>query len=332
MEEIKKKMVLIHWIGRFGNRMFQYAQVNQWAKNNDAVSFVPSEWEGTKLFKNSKYCKIITDYQWRLETNQTHPQMNTPEYRKGAVERYKKRTEDSIEFLDSRCFNNKTNIAFDDLNTMYIPKLFKEFDESFLKTLFEFNENIKELQIYKDIYDMRGTYTVAHLRKGDIADPNYKGAHSCVSKESYLKIMQSHDVNPDSVIWLSDDIKERTAWPSQFTTKNWYSCSKGHKWTYPVGEHQSRNEIVFDFLPELLLMVFAKRIYRANSSFSWWGAFLSDAEVYSPVIKSKPKDKRNDYCLQTCDFVEGNSPHFMGSLEENMHDIVFGTLSLTPKD
>ena len=145
--------------------------------------------------------------------------------------------------------------------------------------------------MYKDIWEQRGTYTVAHLRKGDIADPNYKGAHSCITKESYINVMKTHGIDHENVIWLSDDINERTKWPTPFKTKNWYECSRGHSWSYPVGEN-SYPEIVFDFLPELLLMIFAKRIYRANSSFSWWGAFLSDAEIYSPVIKSKPQNKK----------------------------------------
>ena len=324
MDSEKTKMVLIHWIGRFGNRMFLYAQVNQWAKNYNGIGYIPSEWEGTKLFKNSKYCKIISDYQWRLETNQTSPTLDNQEYRKQAIVRYNQRTDDNIEFLDTRCIKGKTNVAFDDLNTMYIPELLNEFDTNFLKELFEFNDDIKNSQMYKDIYEHRGTYTVAHIRKGDIADKNYKGAHSCISNESYINIMNHHEVDISKVIWLSDDKSERTEHPFPFTTKNWYDCSKGHKWTYPAGEHPYP-EVVFDFLPELLLMIFAKRIYRANSSFSWWGAFLSNAEIYSPVIKSKPVDDRGKFHLQTCDFVEGNYPHFMGSIEEQMHDIRFGS-------
>ena len=72
-----------------------------------------------------------------------------------------------------------------------------------------------------------------------------------------------------------------------------------------------KKEPFFDFVPDFLKLYFAKTIFRANSSFSWWGAFLSPtAKVYSPIlhkriIYSEEKKELN------CEFVEGNSPHFM---------------------
>jgi hypothetical protein len=46
-----------------------------------------------------------------------------------------------------------------------------------------------------------------------------------------------------------------------------------------------KKDIVFDWLDDFLKMYFARTIFRANSSFSWWASFLSPtAKVYSPVI------------------------------------------------
>lgn len=48
----------------------------------------------------------------------------------------------------------------------------------------------------------------------------------------------------------------------------------------------------------------SKVIFRANSTYSWWAAALSDAEVYSPVVED-----RTDWL--DCEFVKGNHPRLM---------------------
>lgn len=45
----------------------------------------------------------------------------------------------------------------------------------------------------------------------------------------------------------------------------------------------------------------SRAIFRANSSFSWWAATLSNARVYSPVVGDRTG-------WVECDFVEGNHP------------------------
>ena len=65
----------------------------------------------------------------------------------------------------------------------------------------------------------------------------------------------------------------------------------------------------------------SRTIFRANSSFSWWAAFLSPhARVFSPVL-----DTHHIYGVDgmeeiSVDFVEGNHPHWMF----NNEDIVLG--------
>jgi hypothetical protein len=52
-------------------------------------------------------------------------------------------------------------------------------------------------------------------------------------------------------------------------------------------------------------------IFRANSSFSWWAATLSDARVFAPVVG-------NNTGWLDCSFVEGNHPK-MYYLFDDMH-------------
>ena len=310
----------LHWIGRFGNRIFQYMFVNEWARRNGGIAYIPSKWEGTILFKKSQYSKILTDNILRLEINQIIPEFNNKKYRKEALIRYNKRNNTNILFLDTRNIKDNKKIAFDDLNCMYFRNMHKKMNLQYVKQLFEFNDNIKNLDLYKDIFNKRGTYIIAHLRRGDIASHNYIGNHSMITKKSYFKALKKFGDNEKEIIWISDNINERTPYPSVFT-KNYYNLSNGHKWLYPMGEIVQNNEIVFDFLIELILLKFAKKIYRGNSSFSWFGSFISNAKIYSPVLKSKPINRKNKYYKMECDFVEGNKEPFMGSKEEGFEEL-----------
>ena len=82
-------------------------------------------------------------------------------------------------------------------------------------------------------------------------------------------------------------------------------------WTYPTGSEYLPG-VIFDWLDDFLKLYFARTIFRANSSFSWWAAMLSPtAKVFSPVI-----DTNHIYGVDgteeiTVDFVEGNHPHWL---------------------
>lgn len=70
--------------------------------------------------------------------------------------------------------------------------------------------------------------------------------------------------------------------------------------------------LIFDWLPDFIKLYFARTIFRANSSFSWWAGFLSPtAKVYSPVIHRQAIYGRDSYEEVDYEFVEGNHPHWM---------------------
>ena len=57
----------------------------------------------------------------------------------------------------------------------------------------------------------------------------------------------------------------------------------------------------FSFLPDFVALMQADVILRANSTFSWWAAALSNARVLAPIV--------GDLCgKQDVSFVEGNWP------------------------
>jgi hypothetical protein len=324
------KILQIHWHGRFGNRMFLYGFCNAFAKKYNLKYYMPSEWEGTHLFVKSDYCDIIPDDELRLHVNQSNKTMDTREYRVQAVENYKKRTNDKTQLvtLKEERIHNMKNVFFDDLDCMYIDHCYKTMNTSFMKELFTFNNSVKNSPIYKEIEKLKGTYDLVHLRRGDIAMGGYKGAHSMISKQSYIDAVEHYDFNPDSLLWISDNDNESHIPYKHTELKEWYTKwthiakrAKGH-WFYPTGERKDK-DVFFDFFPDFLLLIFARTIFRGNSAFSWWGAMLSDAKVYSPVIQSKPVEKKEKHHIQeSVVFVEGNYPHFMGSIGEGFIDII----------
>lgn len=324
----EKKIVLLHWTGRFGNRMFQYAFGCQYAKTYGCTFYMPSEWEGTRLFKPNKHVAIIPDDTLRLHINQTHKDMDTLDYRIKALNDYKTRTGDIVEFVvtNQKEHFGKTNIAFDDLSCMYFPHIFDMLEIEFMREIFEFNDVVKSLPMYNELLSYKGRYDVVHWRRGDIASPGYKGAHSLVSKRSINEAMARFPQDDGlPVVFVSDDPHYRTRDASGMSFQKWYAKSSGHAWTYPVGEHP-KEEIVFDWLPEFLVIMFARTIFRGNSAFSWWAAFFAqmanqNTTVYAPVVRTKPSEHKGGFWEMDCAFVKGNFPQFMGSKEEGFFDI-----------
>ena len=56
---------------------------------------------------------------------------------------------------------------------MYFPWLFRQMDPVFVQSIFEFSDYVKSLAIYRHWEARKGTYVVAHVRRGDIAGNTY---------------------------------------------------------------------------------------------------------------------------------------------------------------
>jgi len=142
-----------------------------------------------------------------------------------------------------------------------------------------------------------GTYTRAQVRqwlkfKPHIADAlgvlkpeellahqrltDYRGYQfPCVSRQSYLDACDEFGLDKSKLTFVSDEHPTHLPGP------------------WP------------DFLPDFWRLCHAKVLLRGNSSFSWWAAVLSDADVYAPIIEGKPGGAERDY-----PFVHSNHPRF----------------------
>jgi hypothetical protein len=316
-------LLQLRWRGRFGNRMIQYAYGATYARLTGLEFWIPSEWEGTRLFKHQPH-HIVENNDIQLVLTLPDEEAINDQQRLRAVQKYYP----DAELMDVEQAPDpylKPGHPLCHANgCLFSKKVFPRMSQRHLRSLFEFSDEVKRLEAYKRYSDMQGLYDVAHLRRDDITNVEYNRTHaqgySVISLESYRQAFKKFGYAEDSILWVSDD-----------HTGKWHVGRKQRflgGWEYPTGS-QYLPGIMFDWLDDFLKLYFARTIFRANSSFSWWAAMLSPAaKVFSPVI-----EKQHIYGVDgmeeiTVDFIEGNHPHWLPDWVYGNHfvsrDIVIG--------
>jgi hypothetical protein len=299
----RNKIVLLHWNGRFGNRMFTYVFLRHYAEKFKLDIWVPSNWEGDVLFEDTG-CKIIDDDELRLYLNQTIPELDSLDARLAAINRYNQKNGDNISYMnpDDPGQFGRINVCIDSL-ACYHDSIFRHYSrDKILNNYCRFSDSITGSELYKRMQARQGTYHIAHLRRDDIVNPEITSnqGYSVISRQSYEKAFVKYGYDPETVEWVTDD-----------KTGNWGIIYPKYEdnWRYPEGS-QHYQEIIFSWFPDFLKLMFAKTIFRANSSFSWWASFLSNAKVYSPRLHTRvlfhQTGQETDF-----EFEEGNHPHWL---------------------
>lgn len=309
----------LRWTGRFGNRLFQYAYGATFAKLTGLPYVLPAEWEGTRLFRHQDH-RVVDDHDIWLALNSRDEGHEANERRMQAVRR---------RYPDAQLFD--AELVADPYQPpdhpwchangcAYNSAIFARMSRSHLRGVFEFSDEVKSLEAYKRYADLQGLYDVAHLRRDDITNIEYNRSHpqgySIISKDAYARAFEKFGFSAEAMEWVSDDYTGR--WHVGRPVR-----ARGG-WEYPSGS-QYLPGLVFDWLHDFLKLYFARTIFRANSSFSWWAAALSPtAKVFSPVI-----DKRHVYGVDgmeeiDVEFVEGNHPHYLYGGRYAKPEIVLG--------
>lgn len=310
------KYVQSRWIGRLGTRMFQYALGMTYARRFGVPFYIPSKWEGDILFQPpAEPAEVIRD---EILCHGFHRYANNRENciadRKELVSQYNARTGDCLKpvtFENKKSFGetNVCSIGVDE--SIYSPWILRTYSSCELRSLFRLSDRVRALPLYKYWYDRRGTYDAAHVRRGG-GTSEETGDFPVISIASYKKAIMSAGLKVSDVIWLSDD-------PNIRTPTDWDKYMKGG-WVYPSGQEEVP-EIIYEFLPDFLAMVFARTLFRGNSSLSFWAGFLGEGRVLSPVLRSGVDYMETRF--MDCEFVEGNHPHFKVE-HVGRPDIVFG--------
>ena len=121
----------------------------------------------------------------------------------------------------------------------------------------------------------RDYYVAAHVRRGDYAS-QFSTIFCLVSRQSYLNACDTFGLDKEKLLWVSEESQQ----PSDLESEG------------------------LGFLPDFLTLMQADVILRANSTFSWMAAALSNAKVFSPLVESLVGE-------QDVPFVEGNWPKFL---------------------
>ena len=271
----QNKVVCASWVGRFGNRCHSYLYGKHIEDKFGYKFYVPSEWEGTFLFKNP--APAVTKEFANLGFIYAGGSIRTSDFNKNKkkIDEYNKQHGDSIEFIDPFVKNTygKKNTAYIGL-VSDVDWFFRKVRLSELRRYFEFSDEVKNSEVYKELESKKGTYDIAHFRRTDISRKNYVGGHSMVSKKSYHDAFDKFEVDGDKVEWVSDE------------------RSIGWNWKGEVPNIGGRR---IPWLPDFLKLIFARKIFRSNSSFSVWAAWLGDAEVYAPWLHEYSPGKEVDF-------------------------------------
>ena len=169
-------ILICHWVGRFGNRMHTYAYAAQYSRTFGIDLLLPSEWEGTHLFKHDRF-QIVDDDELRLLLNQSQPGLDTLEARSRAVEAHNQREGSSFEYLNPdlphESWAGKRAVFIDSL-CAYHPTIFQHISREYLRNeVFVFSDEVRNTDFFRHYSDRQGTYDVAHLRRDDIANPSF---------------------------------------------------------------------------------------------------------------------------------------------------------------
>lgn len=245
--------------GRFGNQLFQYAGTRLYAERNGFKHTFP-QWIGNEIFENvsqhtmmenigAKFLKTV-----QLNDLQAYGKTDAIKYLLG-IQKNLPETHDIFELHK----HPKDNInLYGYLQDEFSLDLLKK-NKKLVNNWFKFKNNINAS--FNKLSKEYSPWVGMHIRRGDLIKRGLT-----VPTESYIEILNKVR-NGRNLYIATDDPKLLTEL----------------KYLEPFIIKNSLPEIpayVFDFW----MLKNAQTIIGGGSTFSWWAAFLSSGDYYSPPL------------------------------------------------
>lgn len=268
-------------LGRLGNQMFQFASAVGIAQKNNAKALFPLE---ACIHLNSTgpidpasgkntlvKCDILDGFDMKGDHFVGSSEMSQPSG-----------------IYNERQFGYCSETASlpdgIDLYGYFQTEKYFENSSAYIRDCFKFKKEIKEkaLKYWEENIERDGTstYCSLHIRRGDYV--RYPDHHPTCSDEYYSKAMEKIDkLGTVLYVVFSDDVD----WCREnFKGDNFIVAETG------------------DQYQDMFLMSYCHHNITANSSFSWWGAWLNNNPFKKVIAPSRwfgpaiPKDVSDIYC------------------------------------
>jgi hypothetical protein len=249
--------------GRLGNQMFKYGALKGIAKQNGYSYCIPPR------KKNLSIKSFLGD------SKKNHYLFDA--FNMGSIKKKNEKLMKNKEIITENDFSFDKKIFTNCPDNVQINGYFQS-EKYFLnvkkalKSDFEFRINYKEPA--NNIFRELDNPISIHIRRGDyITNPN----HHLLDMTYYLKSLEYFDKNRQKIIF-SDD-------PDWVKSQKIFSKS-----TFIISNNLTNNDTYLD----LALMTLCNDHIISNSSYSWWGAWLSNEnKVIAPKtwFKNTPNDK-----------------------------------------
>lgn len=239
--------------GRLGNQMFQYAGFRGVASNRGFDWVIPSEDSESSCNYGLFDCFDMGSVS---ESNKGLPPSN---YETVRTENFN---------FDEKFFNNcpdKVNVD----SYFQTEKYFKHIEDEIRKD-FTFKKEI--LESCEEVITSIGDAIFLHVRRGDyVATPDH---HPTLSSDYYIQALEQFDEDIP-VLVFSDDLN----WcrEQEFLKPDRFLLSENHiKYSNRIklGDGSIQQSLIPYW--DLCLMTLCKGAIIANSSMSWWGAWLQN--------------------------------------------------------
>lgn len=261
--------VIAELTGGFGNQLFAYACAYALAQKNEADLYINTYMADNGMSRELGIDDLTIEYKGRITYKYKKDILNRAIFnkirRQKAIGWTTKIFKENGNFVyHPEVFDQKGNIMLS--GYWQSDKYFSEYESDFRRLFRPKKLSAKAQEIIEQIHKMNNTVAV-HIRRGDYlqADTNL----CMVYFEDAMKIMEER-LGTVNYCFFSDDIE-------------WVRENFGKKENHYFFSGQDG----MGYIDEFFCMVECQHDIIANSSFSWWGAYLnafSDKIVIAPVV------------------------------------------------